>query len=270
LLKAFAKRHKKNDKIDSALIARLLAQGHLPTIAHAPLADRQRRDLYRQRMELVHRRTGAACRAKAFADRLGWQAEMNLSTRKGIHALAALPVEPPHQFILASHVRWLTFQYDEIKCLQKIIDATADRTPDAKRLMTIHGIGPYLGLLIASEVFDVTRFPNSRCFASYAGVAPGSLSSAGKRLGGRLPSGVNKYLIPALGFHRGRLSLYEQVCVGKAQIRPPRPRQRLEDGTPGHRATRGHRGLSRVAGRSIVPIQAAVTAWRPERGTGSL
>jgi transposase len=194
LLKAFAKRHRKNDKIDSALIATLLHQGHLPTIAHPPLEARRQRDLYRQRMELVSRRTGAACRAKAFADRLGFQATMNLSALKGIAELAALPVGPGRQSVLDSHVSWLTFLHDEIKRLERTITTVADQDPDSKRLKTLPGIGPYLALLIASEVFDITRFPNARHFVSYAGVAPGSQSSAGKRFAGHLPAAANKYL----------------------------------------------------------------------------
>lgn len=194
LLKAFAKRHRKNDKIDSLLIATLLRQGHLPTIAHPPLEARRRRDLYRQRMELVNRRTGAACRAKAFADRLGFQASMNLSTLKGVRALAALAVDTAHQTVLDSHVALLTFLYRQIKHLEKAIDAVAEQTPDARRLKTIPGVGPYLALLIASEVFDIRRFPSSRRFAAYAGVAPGVTSSGGKRFGGHLSPAANKHL----------------------------------------------------------------------------
>jgi len=198
LLKAFARRHKKNDKIDSMLIAQLLWQGHLPVIAHPPKAARQKRDLYRQRMELVSRRTGAACRAKAWGDRLGFQTSMNLSTLKGIAELASLPVQAEHHDVLASHVSMLRFLWDEIGRLQRVIDHVAQVTPDTQRLMTIPGIGAYLALLIASEVFDITRFPNARHFASYAGVTPGVALSGGKSYGGHRHPACNKYLRWAL------------------------------------------------------------------------
>ena len=198
LLKAFARRHKKNDKIDSMLIARLLRQGHLPVIAHPPKAARQKRDLYRQRMELVRRRTGAACRAKAWGDRLGFQTSMNLSTLKGIAELASLPVESEQRDVLASHVSQLRFLWDQIGCLQRAIDHVAQVTPDTQRLMTIPGVGAYLALLIASEVFDVTRFPNARHFASYAGVTPGVSCSGGQSFGGHRHPASNKYLRWAL------------------------------------------------------------------------
>ena len=103
-LKAFAKRHKKNDKIDSGLSAHLLFRGDFPAIAHPPKEAREKRDLYRQRMELVRRRTSSAARAKAMADRLGFQAGMDLSTFKGVRALAGLAVPTAYRSILESHV----------------------------------------------------------------------------------------------------------------------------------------------------------------------
>ena len=92
LLKAFARRHQKNDKIGSRLSGARgctaptlrLRRGDFPAIRHPDKNARQQRDLYRQRLELVRRRSGAAARAKAFADRLGFTAEMNLSALPGL------------------------------------------------------------------------------------------------------------------------------------------------------------------------------------------
>lgn len=200
LLKAFARRHKKNDKIDSWLAAWLLYRGDFPAIAHPPKAARARRDLYRQRMELVVRRSSAASRAKAQADRLGFQATMNLSTYKGINALGNLPIlRREHQEIFASHVLFLTFLTREIKRLDRVIKRVATQNESVVLLETIPGVGWYLGLLIASEVFDINRFPNARKFVAYAGVAPGSFSSGGKVFRGRLCPNVNRYLRWAFG-----------------------------------------------------------------------
>ena len=209
LLKAFARRHRKNDRIDSRLMAERLRRGDFPAIAHPPKVARQRRDLYRQRMELVARRTGASSRAKAFADRLGFQAEMNLSTAQGIGTLAALPVGPGPAKVLASHVRWLTFLYQEIERLERVIDAVAVATPETQWLMSMPGIGPYLALLIASEVFDVGRFPNADHFAAYAGVVPGTQMSGGRVLDSHMGSCANQYLrwaFTAAAYH------YQRQC----------------------------------------------------------
>ena len=194
LLKAFARRHKKNDKVDSALSAHLLWRGDFPRIAHPPKSARLLRDLYRQRMELVVRRTSAVSRAKALADRLGFQATMDLGTLKGIGTFAGLPFPDRSCTVRESHVSYLTFLYHAIKRLEQAIDQAAKETSETQWLRTVPGIGSYLALLIASEVFDIERFGNARRLASYAGVAPGSWSSAEKVYASHLCSNVNKYL----------------------------------------------------------------------------
>jgi transposase len=150
-------------------------------------------------MELVARRSGAAARAKALADRLGFQAAMDLSTFKGIDELAALNVTPIHREVLQSHVSRLRFLTTEIKRLESVIDDVAAHSEDTRNLMTIPGIGSYLALLIATEVFDIRRFVNSRRFAAYAGVAPGAFGSGGKVFHGHLCPNANRYLRWAFG-----------------------------------------------------------------------
>jgi len=194
LLKAFARRHQKNDKIDSRLSAWLLYRGDFPAIRHPDRKARRQRDLYRQRLHLVRRRSGTAARAKAFADRLGFTAEMNLSTRRGVAALAALPVGQAQATVLASHQRLLTFLYQEIEQLDKAIEAVAQCTPEVQWLMSVPGIGPYLALLIASEIFDIARFRRAENLVGYAGVAPGNEASGGKVFASHLAPSVNRYL----------------------------------------------------------------------------
>ena len=194
LLKAFAQKHKKNDKIDSWLIAWLLWRGDLPTIVHPSKEARQRRDLYRQRMDLVQRRTALSSRAKAWADRHGFQATMNLSTRKGVELLAALPAEPSSQFVLSSHVTTLLFLYDEIRRIEAEIRRVAKRTDEVMFVDSIPGMGPFLALLVASEIFDIERFDTSRRLVGYSGLAPGSWSSGGRVYQGHLCPNANRYL----------------------------------------------------------------------------
>ncbi len=65
-LKAFAKRHKKNDKIDAELIAKVLWQGFLPTAVIADQATREIRELLRSRISLVKDRSRNILRLKSF------------------------------------------------------------------------------------------------------------------------------------------------------------------------------------------------------------
>lgn len=199
LLKAFARKHKRNDKIDSVLIAQLLRRGDLPVIAHPPKAARAHRDVYRQRMDLVRRRSSHASRAKAWADRHGFQLTVNLSTLKGIEALGGLAVGNSAKVVQQSYVEALTFLYHEIRRVEAEIKRVTEANRDARLVQTIPGMGPYLALLIASEVFDIGRFATSRRFVAYAGLAPGSWSSAGRVYRGRLCPNANRYLRWAFG-----------------------------------------------------------------------
>jgi len=49
----------------------------------------------------------------------------------------------------------------------------------ARLLMTIPGIGYYSALLIASEIGEIERFPDSQHLCSYAGLTPSTHSSGG-------------------------------------------------------------------------------------------
>lgn len=194
LLKAFARRSRKSDKIDSALMARLLLKGDFPAIAHPPKEARSRRDLYRQRMELVRRRSSAVSRAKALADRLGFQFQVNLTTDKGIAQFEGLAFPEAHAPVHRSHVLFLRFLTGQIRQMERVIDRVAESNESSRFLATIPGIGNYLALLIESEVFAIERFATTRRFTAYAGVAPGSCSSAGRVYSAHLGYDVNRYL----------------------------------------------------------------------------
>ncbi len=56
-LNAFAKKHKKNDKIDTKLIATVLQQGYLQVVTIADKHTRQIRELLRYRIQIVEDRT---------------------------------------------------------------------------------------------------------------------------------------------------------------------------------------------------------------------
>ncbi len=63
-------------------------------------------------------------------------------------------------------------------------EALAD--PIVRRLQTVFGIGPVLGLMLRAEIGDVSRFPTPAHLASYAGVVPQVDSSASRTHYGRI------------------------------------------------------------------------------------
>jgi transposase len=150
--------------------------------------------LYRQRLELVRRRSGAIARAKALADRLGFTFAEDLATDKGIALFERLAFPDASLAVRESHVTLLRFLRREIQRIEKVIDQCAASSPSSRRLDTIPGIASYLALLIDSEVFDIRRFATLPRFHAYSGVAPGSLCSGGRVYAARLSPQVNRYL----------------------------------------------------------------------------
>lgn len=86
-LKAFAKRHKKNDKIDAQLIAKLLSRGDLPEVYIPHKEIRKIKEILRYRMNIVKERTRNIAKLKALLARNGLPSEGNYTTYKGIREI---------------------------------------------------------------------------------------------------------------------------------------------------------------------------------------
>jgi transposase len=108
--------------------------------------------------------------------------------------------------------RWvlaeLLNRYDELtaaqgrvneRITQELANSADPFVEEAVQLLdTIPGVGQETGQAIISEIgTDMTRFPDDRHLASWAGVCPGNHRSAGKRLSGKTRHG-NKHLRTAL------------------------------------------------------------------------
>src|SRR3989338_5230004 len=86
-LMAFAKRHKKTDKIDARLIANILQKGFLPVVAIADQHTRQVRELLRYRIRLVIDRSRNISRLKALLDKLGINSNSDFTTYKRLKTI---------------------------------------------------------------------------------------------------------------------------------------------------------------------------------------
>lgn len=62
----------------------------------------------------------------------------------------------------------------------------AHQDKDARLLMTTHGIGPITALTYKAEIFDPSRFPNSRTVGAYLGMTPTQYSSGETQKQGRI------------------------------------------------------------------------------------
>lgn len=69
-----------------------------------------------------------------------------------------------------------------------------DHMPDAKRLMTIPGIGVLTATAMVASVGDIRRFRSGRRFASWLGLTPREHSSGASRRLGSITRKGNSYL----------------------------------------------------------------------------
>jgi transposase len=78
--------------------------------------------------------------------------------------------------------------------LQQPLEQEAGAHAQARRLMTIPGIGPVLGLMIAVEVDNIGRFPERANLRSYSGLCPRINASGGRTHTGPLTKSGNRWL----------------------------------------------------------------------------
>lgn len=113
------------------------------------------------------------------------------------------------------------------------IRSRARESSEASLLMSVPGVGFYLGLLILAEIGSIERFPSARKLASYAGLVPTTRSSGGRTYHGRITKQGSSWL---------RWAMIQAVLHA---VRSPGPVQRF------------YRRQVKRKGRSVARVAAA-------------
>jgi len=193
-LKAFAKRHKKTDKIDARLIAHILQKGFLPVVAIADQHTRQVRELLRYRMRLVMDRSRNIIRLKALLDKLGINSNGDFTTAK---KLTSIPVKnTPHiyRILVKNYSERIQELTQKLKNTEKEVLSVSSNDFHMSHLVSIPGIGHFSAALIKSEIIDISRFASFNRLCAYAGLAPRVSASANKTFHGPLNKNRSKNL----------------------------------------------------------------------------
>lgn len=185
-LKAFAKRHKKTDKIDAKLIATTLYKGFLPTVTIANKHTRQIRELLRYRIKLVIDRSRNISRLKALLDKLGCSSSGNFTTFKALENIDAVNLPEIYRNLIKKYRELIIYLGKKIYEIEKEINVLPDNDPDIYNLLSIPGIGPFSAALIKSEIIDIKRFASFNRLCAYSGLAPKVFASADKIYHGSL------------------------------------------------------------------------------------
>jgi transposase len=178
-VKAISYAKVKTDAVDAATLAQLLRSDLIPAAHMISPELRESRDLLRQRLVLVAKRT--RCK-NAVA---GLLAQYNVPTP------AELPALP--RFQCALHAEQRVLLTGQIKRLERQLLPTLIPDADVQRLLWIPGIGKTAAFTLHLEIGGIARFPDVRAFFSYCRLVPGAKNSGGKSRHRRTKDG-NRYL----------------------------------------------------------------------------
>lgn len=189
-LKAFAKRHKKTDKIDAHLIAEVLRKGYLPTVTIPDQETRRVKELLRYRMNLVRERANNIYQVKNILDKIGQDSSGDFTTYKRLGTIPFDLFSPHYREVIHGYSERIEFLTRRLFQIEKYIKENVKNDEDIMNLITIPGIDYFSAALIKTEIIDISRFASFNRLCAYAGLAPRVSQSANKEVHG--PLNVNR------------------------------------------------------------------------------
>ena len=184
-----------DDRSDARWLAHLLRLGLLPEGYIYPKEERAVRDLLRKRGQLVRQKVTQTLSIENLFSR-------NKGSRLSADRIRTVSEAEVDQLLpqadLALAVKSTLSVYrclvEEISRLEKLVKERMKLRPSFRRLLTVDGIGPILGLTLMIETGDIGRFARVGQFASYCRCVDSHKSSQGKCKGSGNTKNGNKYL----------------------------------------------------------------------------
>ncbi len=187
--KAIAEERIKTDKIDANTLTHLLRANLLPTSYVPPKNIRELRHLVRRRILLGRDRARVKNKIHTELIRRGLAYDGSIFNNKGKNWLCSLNISA-----LECYLPILETYDKQIKELDRLIKTEGLKYDEVKLLITIDGVGIYSGLIIFSEIGDITRFPSEEKLFSYSGLVSSTNQSGDKCYHGRITKEGSKYL----------------------------------------------------------------------------
>ena len=187
----------KNDRFDAHALATLL-RGDFICRVHVPAREvRAQKNILRQRLWLVRMRTRVRNRIHNIIDRhprLPRPAFKDIFCNQGIAWMRRVELPAGERALLDQNLETHSLLNTQIKAMEERIKTINQGSAVVRRLQTMPGLGQTLGLLIALEIDDNTRFPDADKFCAYAGLVPTTHASGGKISHGAILPFCNTWL----------------------------------------------------------------------------
>ena len=177
----------KTDKLDARVLAELARRDLVPEVYVPAFADRELKERLGRRMHLVKLRTSAMNRAHGVLSQFGVTLAFNrLRQPDRDELLARLAIPEVWRRSIAEAVAVVGALDERLIPLEQELRPLARADPRVQLLVTIPGVGDLLGLTIASEIGDVSRFASARKLVGYSGLTPRVYQSGEKSRTGKL------------------------------------------------------------------------------------
>jgi transposase len=184
-----------DDDYDARWLGHMLRLGVLPEGYIYPKEERPVRDLLRKRGQMVRYRTSNLLSVENLYNRNTGR-KLSGNQVKGLNLEDSESLFPDTDLNLAvkCNVAVLLCLDEQIRVLERAVKERTKLRPEFRKLLSVPGIGPILGLTIMLETGDIGRFPQVGDFASYCRcVGSKRLSNKKKKGKGNTKNG-NKYL----------------------------------------------------------------------------
>jgi transposase len=218
-VKAIAPLACKTDRVDARVLADLARRDLVPEVWVPSLEDRANRERLRRRGHLVRLRTSARNRIFGLLTQWGLRRNVTALRQPGaLDELAAQGVPEVWRDSISTLLAVIDDLDAQIAPLEREMRPVARADERVKLLTTIPGVGELLGLTLAAEIGDVSRFPSAGKLIGYSGLNPTVKQS-----------GQSSHTGPALQ------SRPRDVALGHRRSRPTRLAARQSMAPPLHR-----------------------------------
>ena len=202
MAKAIGYNGKKTDKKDALVLAKLLASNYAPQVQ---LRSKQARDMsltITAREQLVRSRTSLVRHVRGLLREYGITMDVGYDNfvRLCPQALDVLKKENLllSKILLENYQQILSLKKRELE-IEGFIEEQSCQDERIQLIRQIPGVGLLGAYLMIAVIDDISRFPNSKSFASYLGLVPREYSSGDhRRLGSTTKAGnetLRRYLI---------------------------------------------------------------------------
>lgn len=188
----------KTDRLDARRLADALRRDSVVAVYYPPPAIRDLRELGRHRCHLARFQASLKQRIHALLLRQGVSTPKALFTQRGTHWLDELQLAGWAGSELRGLRQVLTDVRAQLVPTLMAIRTVAATDPIARVLDQAPGFGPVFSVTLRAEIGTITRFPDGRHLASYAGLVPRVAQSGARRWTGRITKAGSPWLRWAL------------------------------------------------------------------------